>query len=114
MPRSSTAVYETVGDILERIGEVAPRRIRLQPPPGQATERDVRIIHERTGRLYELVDGILVEKIMAYLESSLAMRLGRLLGNFVEANDLGNVAGADGAMRLMPGLVRIPDVSFVS
>jgi Uma2 family endonuclease len=86
----------------------------LQPRPGTATERDVNRIHQSTGRLFELVDGILVEKIMAYLESSVAMRIGRLLGNFVEANNLGNVAGADGAMLLMPGLIRIPDVSFVS
>lgn len=36
------------------------------------------------------------------------------MGNFVEEFDLGIVAGADGTLRLMPRLVRIPDVSFIS
>jgi Uma2 family endonuclease len=54
-----------------------------------------------------------VEKAMGYYESYLAATLIRLLGNFVVEHDLGIVAGADGMMRLAPGLVRIPDVSLV-
>jgi Uma2 family endonuclease len=42
------------------------------------------------------------------------MLLGRLLGNHVSQYELGLVLGADGMLRLAPGLVRIPDVSFVS
>jgi Uma2 family endonuclease len=38
--------------------------------------------------------------------------IGRLIGNFVEAHNLGIVLGADGMARLAPGLVRIPDVSY--
>jgi Uma2 family endonuclease len=115
MPKTSAAVpFETMAELLERIGDVAPHRIRLRPPPGMATERDLIRIHNRTDRLYELVDGVLVEKVMGYGEASLAFHLGRLLGNFVAEHNLGNLAGADGAMRLMPGLVRIPDISLVS
>jgi Uma2 family endonuclease len=33
---------------------------------------------------------------------------------FREAEDLGLVTAADGTMRLAPGLVRIPDVAFIS
>lgn len=51
---------------------------------------------------------------MAYYESHLALRIGASLDNFNEDCDLGVVAGADGMMRLAKGLVRIPDVSFVS
>jgi Uma2 family endonuclease len=69
-------------------------------------------LHE--DRLYELVDGVLVEKMMGFYESCLAIRLATLLSNFVNDHDLGVVAGADGAVRLTPGLVRIPDVSFIS
>lgn len=36
------------------------------------------------------------------------------LTNFVQQNNLGIVTGADGMMRLAPGLVRIPDVAFLS
>src|SRR5262249_7208129 len=52
--------------------------------------------------------------VMGFLESSLACRLIKLLGNYLDEHPLGVLAGEAGAMRLMPGLVRIPDVSFVS
>lgn len=69
---------------------------------------------KHTERLFELVDGVLVEKVMGFLESSLAMWLGALIQDFLHHHDLGVLAGPDGTFRLMPGLVRIPDVSFVS
>jgi Uma2 family endonuclease len=114
MARARSAVYETVSDILEKIGDVSPQRIRLQPWPGTATEEDVLKVHKRTQRLYELVDGVLVEKIMGFRESGLAVELIVHLGTFVRQHDLGMVVGEAGAMRLLPGLIRIPDVSFVS
>jgi hypothetical protein len=55
-----------------------------------------------------------VEKIMSFPESTLACDLIKLLGYFLDQYDLGFLAGPDGAVRLMPGLVRIPDVPFVS
>ena len=63
--------------------------------------------------LCELVDGVLVEKPMGYEESRLAIELGFILVGFLRGHDLGTVAGEAGMMQLMPGLVRIPDVSFV-
>jgi Uma2 family endonuclease len=104
----------TVGDMLEQLGNISPRRIRMNPPPGTATEKDVTAIEQRENRLFELVDGVLVEKIMGVPESHLAVRLGGRLEAVAEEHDLGFVTGADGALRLMPGLIRIPDVSFVS
>jgi Uma2 family endonuclease len=104
----------TVADLLAHFGPIAHRRIRQDPPPGRATEQDVLDIHDREKRLYELVDGVLVEKAMGIQESFLAVLLARLLGDFVDRHDLGFVLGADGMARLAPGLVRIPDVSFVS
>lgn len=47
------------------------------------------------------------------MEASVAARIIKLLSNFVDQQDLGNVASESGAARLMPGLVRIPDVSFI-
>jgi Uma2 family endonuclease len=88
--------------------------VRLHPPPGTATERDLIRLNDHSNRLYELVDGVLVEKVMGYPESSLTCELIRLLGNFLAQHDLGILGGADGTLRLMPGLVRIPDISFVS
>lgn len=105
---------KSVGDLLETLGGISPHRIRLHPSPGQAREKDVTDILDRTGVICELVDGVLVEKVMGYLEASLALWIGHLLQSFLDRRDLGLLAGADGALRLMPGLVRAPDVSFVS
>ena len=113
MPRSAIP-YETVGEMLEKLGRIDPRRVRLRPPPGEATEKDVLALLDHENGLYELVDGVLVEKILGLKESALAMLLGRRMGDFVEQWDLGIVTGADGTVRLMPRLVRIPDVAFIS
>lgn len=112
MPSILTAV--TIAELLHDLGDIPAERVRVQPAPGTATEADVVAVHEREKRLCELVDGILVEKVMGYYEAYIAATLIRLLGNFVVEHDLGVVAGADGMLRLAPGLVRIPDVSFVA
>ena len=65
-------------------------------------------------RLCELVDGVLVDTPVGYYASFLAVRLTMFLGRFVDEHDLGIVLGADATLRLAPGLVRLPDVSFIS
>jgi Uma2 family endonuclease len=109
-----TSTVVTLADLLERFGPIPAARIRYDPPPGTASEQDVVALEAQENRLFELVDGVLVEKVMGFYESYLALRLARLLLELVEQHDLGIVAGADGMLRLAPGLVRIPDVSFVS
>jgi Uma2 family endonuclease len=106
--------FETMADVLEQLGDIDPRRVRLDPPPGKATENDLLKLEQRTDRLYELVDGTLVEKDMGLPESALALYLAYFLQQFLDEHDLGFLAGADALTRLMPGLVRIPDLSFVS
>jgi len=103
----------TAVDLSHRFGPILLRRIRMTPEPGTATEQDVLDIHQREKRLYELVDGILVEKTMGYSESILAVAISTILHSWVAPRNLGAVAGADGMMRLAPGLIRIPDVSFI-
>jgi Uma2 family endonuclease len=104
----------TLGDLLERLGGIPADRVRFYPLPGTATEEDVVAIEARENHLCELVDGVLVEKPMGYRESFVAMLLATSLNNFVLRRKLGAVTGADGMIRLFPGLVRIPDVAFVS
>ena len=112
---SATVTQElTLADVLQQLGGISPRRIRFRPAPGTATEEDVVKIRDRERRLFELVDGILVEKVMGYWESVLAIELARLLGNFVNRRKSGTIAGEAGMLRLSPGLVRIPDLSFIS
>ena len=69
---------------------------------------------DRENRPCELVDGTLVEKALGYEESEIALLIGTFLNNFVRPRKLGIVTGADGTIRLFPGLVRIPDVAFAS
>jgi hypothetical protein len=63
----------TVADLLNRFGPILLRRVRQDPAPGSATEQDVIDIHDKEKRLYELVDGVLVEKTMGIQESYLAV-----------------------------------------
>jgi Uma2 family endonuclease len=109
-----TLPFENIAELMEQLGNIPTRRVRLEPPPGKATERDVIAIQNRTNRQFELVDGVLVEKAVGFLESTFACDLIALLKVFVDRHDLGFLAGEAGAVRLMPGLVRIPDVSFIS
>lgn len=100
----------TLSDLERRLGSIPLHRIRLHPYP--ATEADVIELHDRESRLFELVDGVLVEKAMGFREGHVAAMIITILQVFVGPRKLGVVAGADGMMRLAPGLVRIPDVSF--
>lgn len=100
--------------LAERFGPIPLDRICGDPTPGTATEEDVVWFDDHKDRLYELVDGVLVEKAMGSYESLLGAEIIRLLGNWVKPRKLGAVLGADGMLRLAPGLVRIPDVSFLA
>ncbi len=103
---------ETVEQLLKRLDDIPPSRIRLQPPRGAATERDVIEAEAKTGRLCELVDGVLVEKAKGYYEDRLGVVLIHLLEAFAAEHNLGVVLGGAGMMRPRPGLVRMPDVAF--
>lgn len=125
-PSTAPTVYETspssahpfddesLGDLLRRLGDVPPERVRMRPYPGTATEADVIAIEAKENRLFELIDGTLVEKGMGYTESRWAVLLGYFLQDFLERHDLGIIAGADGMLRIQFRRVRIPDVSFIA
>lgn len=111
----SAAPCEDFAELLDRLGHVPPERIRLQPPPGTATEADVLAALEAPRkRLCELIDGVLVEKAMGYSESVLASLLIEVLNAFNRPRNLGLVTAPDGTVRLWAGRVRIPDVAFTS
>jgi Uma2 family endonuclease len=104
----------TVADLQRRFGPILFQRIRQDPAPGTATEKDVLWLNDHEDRLCELVDGVLVEKTVGFEESWLAVRLAGLISLYLEARNLGIATGADGMFRIAKGLVRIPDVAFVS
>ncbi len=58
--------HRTLADLLKCLAGISAARVRLQPFPGTATERDVIAIHDRENRLCEFVDGTLVDKVMGF------------------------------------------------
>lgn len=104
----------TVADMLEQLGNVPANRVLLIPAPGTATEQDLLDSLDHQDRICELIDGVLVEKPMGYIESLLAVYILRKIGDFVESRKLGIVLGEAGTLKILPRQVRIPDISFIS
>jgi len=109
-----TVETPTLQDLVDRLGGIPLSRILARPAPGSATEADLLEVNDGKRRLCELVDGILVEKAMGLRESLLAGVILAMLRDFVIPRNLGFVSGEAGTMRLFQGLVRVPDVAFVS
>jgi Uma2 family endonuclease len=110
----SLSEIQTLDDLLDRLGRIPLNRIRFHPAPGTATEQDVIEADAHEDRLCELVDGVLVEKPMGLRESLLAAALIGFVRAFVIPRNLGLVTGEAGMMKLFAGIVRIPDVAFIS
>jgi Uma2 family endonuclease len=106
--------FDTVQDLLDSLDGIPPSRVLLNPAPGTATEADVIRINESKRRLCELVDGVLVEKGMGYVESVLAVAIAVWLHEFVVSRNLGVVSGEAGMVRLFPGRIHVPDVAYAS
>ena len=103
----------TVADLIASLGDVPLSRVRLDPPPGTATEKDLMRWTAADDRPYELVDGTLVEKAMGVKDSLLAAWIIFRLNEYLLKNDIGGVIGPDGTVRLRERLVRIPDVAVL-
>lgn len=99
---------------LARHLDVPLDRVRLFPSPGTATEDDLVRLAEQKVALCELVDGVLVEKVMGQEESTLATLIARSIWDYLDQHPSGRVIGADGAARTLPGKVRMPDVAYIS
>ena len=105
----------TVADLYRRFGPIPFERIRQNPPPGCGTVDDVVRLNDHEDRLYELVDGILVEKTVGLEESFGSLDEDRNCSSILcVPRNLGVVVGADGTIRLDLNLVRIPDALFIS
>src|ERR1700678_2250712 len=81
----------TVADLSRRFGPIPFERIRQKPPPGAGTVDDVVRLNDHEDRLYELVDGILVEKTVGLEESIIAGYILTILNVFVRPRRLGLV-----------------------
>jgi Uma2 family endonuclease len=109
-----TPGIKTFADLLDRLGGVPPSRVLFPAFPGNATLQDVIAVHRKEGKWCELVEGVLVEKAVGYVQSALAGLLISMLNAFVLPRNLGVVTGEAGTVELAADLVRIPDVAFTS
>ncbi|MCU0713068.1 MAG: Uma2 family endonuclease [Pirellula sp.] len=110
----SIAIATTWEERLHDLGNIPVSRIRTDPVPGTATVADVTRLRNTEKRLYELVDGTLVEKSIGWQESLLAGILLQWLNNYLDSHRIGVATGADGMTRLFGDTVRGPDVAFVA
>jgi Uma2 family endonuclease len=70
---------------------------------------------ENQGRIFELIEGELVEKMPGFEPSNIASRINRRVGVFAEdEHDLGYVTTADGGYILSDEDTFIPDVGYIS
>lgn len=88
--------------------------MRLDPPPGRATEEDVDRFDCHEDRLYELIDGVLVEKVYDFRDAIIAGRIGFYVSMWNEGENAGVVTGGSAPFRFGPRQVRMPDAAFIS
>jgi Uma2 family endonuclease len=105
----------TIADLLGRLGNIPPERVRMDPTPGNATFGDLVMVNEqRNGPVCEWVENTLVEKAMGFNESWLAFIIMGQFDAYLLAHDLGMCTAPDGVMKILPEIGRAPDVSFIS
>lgn len=116
-PPSGPRVYstDTLADLLRRLGDIPAARVRMDPLPGTATFDDlVGVNEQRHGPICEWVENTLVEKAMGLNESWVAFIIMGQFDAYLRSNDVGMCTAPDGTMRILPGIGRAPDVSFIS
>ena len=69
---------------------------------------------ENKNRLFELLNGEIVEKVASFTPSRIAMRIGHLFATYLDQHDIGYLTGADGSYILSPGYEVMPDVGYIS
>ena len=105
---------KTLADLRQRLGGIPLERIWFHPrraPPRKRMSSRPR--HERTG-FANWSTAPWWRKRWGSRKSRLAVELAHLVKSYLDQNDLGICVGADGMMRIAPGLVRIPDLSFIT
>lgn len=106
---------DSVADLLRRLGDVDPARVRLDPPPGTATLDDLIAVNEaKLGPVCEWVEGTLVEKAVGQHESWVTFILIGELYIYLRQNDVAMGYGPDAVLRILPNLGRAPDVAILT
>ena len=108
------AGIETVADLARWLGDVPLDRICMRPPPGLATEKDVLAARRTPERwLCELVGGVLIRKAADFCAAAISVQVMCRIMDLPETRHSGVMLAGSMPYRLAPGLVRIPDGSFI-
>jgi hypothetical protein len=79
-----TIALTTAAELHAHLGGIPLERIRMVPPPGQATEQDLLRVLDLENLTCELIDGVLVEKTRDFYAALVTTVLGFFLGNFLD------------------------------
>ena len=101
-PATALPTDWSVANLQQHLGGIPLERIRLYPPPGMATEKDLLALLDGEKRICELIDGVLVEKTAGYYESQIASLIGHFIHSFLDQHNLGIVLGEAGTLRILP------------
>ena len=111
---SIPAGIDTLADLVRWLGDLPIDRICVTPPPGLATERDVLAARRTPERwLCELVGGVLIRKAYDFWAAVLSGQVMCRISDIEQIRRKGAMLAGSMPYRLAPGLVRIPDVSFI-
>jgi Uma2 family endonuclease len=69
---------------------------------------------ENSGRIFELIEGEVVEKMPSFVPSEIGVTIGYYIKGYVLEHPIGYVAGADGGYLMPNGDVYNPDVGYIS
>ena len=110
LPPPTAPPFATVGELLRRLGDISPDRVRANPPPGTATEADL-LREENEKPICELIDGTLVEKAVGNAESFLAATISGEIRIYLKVNRVGYLGGEAFLVRVTKTQCRAPDVA---
>jgi Uma2 family endonuclease len=69
---------------------------------------------ENQGKLFELIEGEIIEKMASFLPSAIAQQVAFALMLYLKQNPLGYLTGSDGGYIMPDGSRLIPDVGYIS
>lgn len=103
----------TVADLAAKLGDVPLFRVRMDPFPGTATRADIEAADDRGDFLGELVDGVIVEKAVAWESSVIGGWLLTLINMWNGPRGDFIVSGEQGLFWLEKDLSRAPDIAVM-
>jgi Uma2 family endonuclease len=75
---------------------------------------DLASLPENAGRILELVEGGIIEKMPSFVPSEIALNIGSFIKQYVREHHTGYVTAADGGYIMSGSDVFVPDVGYIT